>query len=133
MTKKNYHFLKIVERIAERSEMRHKMAAMVVHKNTILSVGYNRQMGTELDKSPTGMLSYNGGSYSIHAEIDALNKALKIYPEMRVLNNKLSLYVARKGWRLARPCPDCQNMLKRYDIQEVYFTNGEQNVLQDMF
>lgn len=131
MTKKNYHFLKIAERIASKSDMRHKLAAIVVHKNTVLSVGYNRQMGTELDRKPIGVLSSHGGNYSIHAEIDALNKALKVYPEARVWGNKLVLYVARKGWKLAYPCEDCLKMLKRYGISEIYFTNGENNALQE--
>jgi deoxycytidylate deaminase len=108
------------------------MAAMVVHKNTVLSVGYNRQMGTDLDKKPIGVLC-SGGAYSIHAEIDALNKAFKVYPEMRVYGNNLTLYVARKGWRMAMPCEDCQKMLKRYDITEVFYTNGEKNALQEQF
>src|ERR1035438_3164570 len=106
MTKKNYHFLKIAERISEKSDMKQKIAALVVCKNTVLSVGYNRHRGMELDMAPTGMV-YSGGGYSIHAEIDALNKAFKVYPEMRV-DAKLTLYVARKGWRLAKPCDECQ-------------------------
>jgi len=120
----NYHFLKIAERVASKSSMRHKLAALIVHKNNILSVGYNRQMGTILDKKPIGVLC-SGGAYSIHAELDALNKAFKVYPEHRIWGNKLTLYVARKGWKLAMPCEDCQKMLKRYGIEEVYFTNGE--------
>jgi|ERR1035437_802365 deoxycytidylate deaminase len=125
MTKKNYHFLKIAEKISEKSEMKQKVAALVVCKNTVLSVGYNRHRGMELDKAPTGMV-YSGGGYSIHAEIDALNKAFKVFPEMRNNTDKLTLYVARKGGRLARPCEECQTMLKRYGISEIYFTNGEQ-------
>ena len=133
MTKKNFHFLKVAERIASRSDMRHKLAAMVVHKNTVLSVGYNRQMGEDLDKKPMGVLSFHGGNYSIHAEIDALNKAFKVYPEYRTYGNNLTLYVARKGWKLAMPCEDCQKMLKRYDITEVFYTNGEKHALQESF
>lgn len=126
MTKKDYHFLKIAERISVKSDMRYKICALVVNKNTVLSVGYNRSMGETLDKTPTGAL-YFGGAYSIHAEIDALNKAYKVYPEVRG-SNKLTLYVARKNWKLARPCIDCMRMLKRYNIEEIYFTNGEQGV-----
>jgi deoxycytidylate deaminase len=128
MTKKNYHFLKIVEKISQKSDMRHKLAAMIVHRNTVLSVGYNRQMGEYLDKKPIGVLC-SGGAYSIHAELDALNKCFKVYPEHRIMNNKLVLYVARKGFKLAKPCDDCQTTLKRYGISEIYFTNGEENAL----
>jgi deoxycytidylate deaminase len=127
MTKKNYHFLKIAERIAQKSEMKHKLAALIVLKNTVLSVGYNRHMGMELDKKPIGVVC-SGGSYSIHAELDALNKAFKVYPEARN-SSKLVLYVARKGGRLAKPCDDCQMILKRHGIEEIYFTNGESNAL----
>lgn len=126
MTKKDYHFLKIAEKIAQKSSMRYKMCAMVVHKNNVLSVGYNRHMGMEIEKKPIGVLC-SGGAYSIHAEVDALNKAFKVYPEMRG-SDKLILYIARKGWRLAKPCEDCQTMLKRYGIKEVCFTNGAQGI-----
>ncbi len=123
MNKKNYYFLKIAEKISAKSDMKHKMAALVVHKNTVLSVGYNRFIGMDLDKKPIGVVSC-GGVYSIHAEMDALNKAFKVYPEARN-SDKLALYVARKGGRLSKPCEDCQKMLSKYNIKEIYFTNGE--------
>jgi deoxycytidylate deaminase len=127
MTKKDYHFLKIAEKISEKSSMKQKVSALVVYRNNVLSVGYNRHRGMELDKAPVGVV-YSGGGYSIHAEIDALNKALKVYPEIKNNMDKLTLYVARKGWRLSKPCEDCQSMLKRYGIKEICFTNGAQGI-----
>lgn len=40
------------------------------------------------------------------------------------------LYVARiskqtKKWLMAKPCPDCQRLIKRYKVKEVYYTISE--------
>jgi deoxycytidylate deaminase len=93
--------------------MRHKIAAIVVHKNNVLSVGYNR---------PFGDIPHEG-TWSIHAEIDAVTKAFKVYPEYR-LDGDLILYVARKGNKNAKPCEDCQKFLFDHRVREVYFSTG---------
>lgn len=120
MKKIDLHFLNIAEKAAQKSGMRHKLSAMVVFKRTILAVGYNRFLGAENDPVKT----FQGAAYSIHAEIDAILKLRKVYPEMKYAA-KSKLYVARNKSKLARPCDECMEAIMASGLfKEIYYTAG---------
>jgi len=119
MSKKDKHFLNLTEIAAHTSDMRHKLSAILVFKRTVLSVGYNRHMGMELQLDR----GY-GQSYSIHAEVDAFRKAVKVYPEVWEANSGLTLYVTRKGFKMAKPCDLCLKFLKKTPVNRIVYTTG---------
>lgn len=89
------------------------LAAILVNKGKVASIGYN-QMKTH----PKSTHPYK----TLHAEVDCLIGI----PE-GVLRES-SLFVARTGFHgrsrvlLARPCPFCQIMIRRAGVRDTYFT-----------
>lgn len=60
---------------------------------------------------------------TIHAEEDAINKALKL----RVKLSEATLFVCRIGgvnreWKNSKPCVGCNELIKRYGIRKVVYT-----------
>lgn len=120
MSKKDRHFLEVTEQVAHASNMRHKLAALIVCKRTVLAVGYNRHTGMDMVLDPT-----YGLSYSVHAEVDAFRKAEKVYPELWKAGVALTLYVTRRGLKMSRPCDQCLKYLKKTPINRIVYTTGE--------
>lgn len=119
MKKFDKNMIGIAEKIAHKSNMRYQICALVVCKKTIVSVGYNKF----LSMIPEFTFNGTGKVYSVHAELDALNKALKVYPEFRNGEFDLKLYIARRGFRLAKPCHKCIKVLKNSPIHSVIYTD----------
>ena len=112
---RNYdnYFIALAESLASKSTMHYKMAAVITDKKRVISVGYNRFLGLN---SNIGL----SDKWSLHAECDALRKALSYihdYP-----NAKLTVYVARRGRKNARPCVNCMRILLPY-IERFVFTD----------
>ena len=114
---RNYdnQFIAVAEALAIKSTMHYKLAAVICNKKRVISVGYNRFLGLN---SNIGL----SDKWSIHAECDALRKALNYihdYP-----NAQLTIYVARKGKKNARPCTNCMKLLMPYIDRFVYTDGG---------
>lgn len=109
-------FITIAESLAHKSQMHYKLAAVIVHRKRVVAVGYNRYLGLN---SNIGL----SDKWSIHAEADALRKAIDY-----VHNNptcKLTIYVARRGQKNAKPCENCIRILIPYIDRFVYTQGGE--------
>jgi deoxycytidylate deaminase len=98
--------VRMAEKIARKSPMRVKVAAILVDKRTgkIVAVGYNHHGTRKLN-----------GRWTVHAEVDALNK-------VRKPSNNLIMILYRSSSRIITPCKACAEVLKAYGIKEVYHT-----------
>ena len=134
ITEQRYHnpterIFEILERTAIDSEGlagRFKMASAIVYRKNIVTIG------TKSYKTHPIMNEYGVTESSIylHAEIDALNKALKFLKEDQL--SKCDLYVLRvkredgigSAWirGLARPCDGCMKAIHKYKIKKVFYT-----------
>jgi tRNA(Arg) A34 adenosine deaminase TadA len=108
-----------------------KLAAAVVYKKTVISIGLN-QMKTHPLQSEFGT---NEDSIYLHAEIDAIRKALQIIDREQL--RLCDMYVARvkKPYPetefyvtgLSKPCPGCLKAIRSFGIKNVYFTEDIEN------
>jgi tRNA(Arg) A34 adenosine deaminase TadA len=102
-----------------------KLAAALVHRKQLLSIGINRK------KSHPFQAKYSSHKERIffHAEIDAIQKAVrKLNSDLAILR-KSTLYVCRfrvsTGWGLAKPCAGCIACVVAFGIGHiVYSENG---------
>ena len=129
-------FFSVAESVAKLSTWSDKsseqIGAVIVHKNEIISTGYNRNKGNQLH----GLMAMKAGrpeSYVAHAETSALMKLIKIYGWNRSLSQKkelanMKIFVFRKtslGLGLARPCEICTAAIKFLGISSVYYTTDD--------
>jgi deoxycytidylate deaminase len=99
-----------------------RMAAVIVFKNEVISIGYNQRKSHPFQKQ----FSQSDLKICLHAETDALRKALKILDCKEI--SKTRIYIARvlknDSIAKAKPCTICQNALNAYGIQ-AYWTDRE--------
>lgn len=119
------HLAKIAQDVPGISRAR--LAAAVVVKNEIISIGVNSKKTDPFQKR----FGKNSFSIHLHAEISAIKNALK-----RIRHDDLAkstLYVARvKSVRnstvygLSKPCAGCQRAIAEFGIKKVIYTNEEE-------
>ena len=110
---KQRHYLDIAAKIATKSPVyTHKHGAIIVHKDIVISSGYN---------------FYIKGN-SMHAEIAAISKINKKY---KGILNECDIYVVRIGpnsldnpLKYSRPCLDCESTITKYNIKNVYYSTS---------
>jgi tRNA(Arg) A34 adenosine deaminase TadA len=113
------YFLRKAAEVATKSIMTHKHGSIIVHGDTILSEGWNQY------------ITYYDHSFSIHAEIDAIQKYRK-----KIKNNvpfaEVELYVVRIGTnrmnnclKYSKPCENCQKLIKRFGIPKAYYSTSD--------
>jgi tRNA(Arg) A34 adenosine deaminase TadA len=95
-------------------------AAALVYKGRVIALGNNRLKTHPLQQQ----YGKNEHSIFLHAEIDAIIRALRDYgPDVL---KKSSLYVLRttKTGRVknSEPCSGCLRAIEAFDIQKVYHT-----------
>ena len=92
-----------------------RIAAALVYKDKIISIGHNRRKSHPLQKK----FAKNDEAIFLHAEIDVLRKVHSV-PKGSVL------YLARvyRNERpvLVTPCSGCLMALEQYGIKEVFHT-----------
>lgn len=130
MIKHEKHF-KLLEKIAMANEpvSRARLAAILVYRNEVLGVGYNKHKTHPFQKR----FAKHELAISLHAEIDALINARKMYSDDIIA--KSTMYVLRikrpdedskdfiRG--MAKPCKGCQRALTVFNIRKVYYTTEE--------
>jgi len=107
-----------------------KLAAAIVHRNKIISIGMNRM------KTHPLAVKYgrNKDAIYLHAEIDSIKNALR---EIDIDNfEKCDIYVVRVKkekpfgkkyiWGLAKPCSGCQKAIQDFGIRRVIYTCNDQ-------
>lgn len=124
MSSRNERYLRTLRQIAETSNERAKLAAAVVVDNEIVGLGVNRMKTHPMQ----AMFRKNNHAIYIHAEIDAIAKAVKALRTKDL--SRATLYIARvkkdrkDNWvdGLAKPCKGCMQAIASFGIKKVIWT-----------
>lgn len=100
-----------------------KIAAAIVYRGDIISIGINRLKTDPMQ----ARFAKNEHAIYLHAEIDAIKKALKRLSSAEM--KKSELYIVRRkringeqSSALAKPCCGCQRAIETYGIQSVIYS-----------
>lgn len=105
-------FFKLAKSLSMGSEhLQHKLGALIVRKNRVVSFGWN--------KCRTHTKS-NSRHSAIHAELDAILRA----KDVDLSKCDIYLYRQTKMGKLgnSRPCQFCQALLKKVQIKNAHYT-----------
>lgn len=114
-------FFDLAKKLSNKSDYCHKLGAVVVKKNKVLGIGFNKPHKT----SPRSLHPFQ----KIHAELDAILDCNRD----DVKGSTIYVYREFKDGTLAnsKPCQYCEIMLKRAGIKKVCYTdNGEYKELE---
>ena len=125
-------YMDFVRRLATSNNMKMKLAACLVLRNEIISVGFNSDKSHPLQKR----FAKNTDAIFKHAEVDCIIKALKIVDEEDLKNATLYVYRVKRqhkgdtGWvsGLAEPCPGCQRAIEHFGIKRHVFSMEEDDI-----
>lgn len=111
--KKRFGYMEQAAKAAKKSSMTHKHGCVLVLDNVgPIACGFNR-----IEK-------YLCHSFSIHAEVDAINKAKKILTKSQF--QLTDLYVVRiskdSTLKLSKPCKHCQCLIMEAKIRNVFYS-----------
>jgi len=103
-----------------------RLAAAVVHKNQVITVGINRKKSHPFQ----ARYSKNEDAIYLHAETDTIRAALRYLSEKQL--SKSTLYICRIKhedgpgspiiWGLSKPCIGCQRAIATFDIKNVVYS-----------
>lgn len=103
MTRNIIHILGLAEKIANKSDMKHKVACILVDDNgDVVATGYNHHSAYKT----------RWGRRTVHAEMDALSKVRK--PSFN-----LTMFLYRHNNNPIHPCDCCSVLIEAYGIKEV--------------
>lgn len=104
----------LAKRASKKSNYHHRLGAVIVKKNKVISVGYNKPHKTH----PRSNTKYK----TIHAELDAI-----LGCEKEDLKGA-TIYVLRDasaGVNLAKPCPCCMELIQMVGIKKVVYSTAK--------
>lgn len=107
------NFDKIIN-VSKKCEMKHKYIAVLIYKNKIISIGYNKLKPVKSKKD-----NYILNKYSIHAELNCINncKNKKI-----IKDSKMILFRISKGQFIKCECCNiCKKIIEKYNIKKVVY------------
>lgn len=110
----------MAETESKKSACHHKLGAVLVRNKEIISTGYNKALS--MDK----VLTRYGMFYSMHAEMDAVRKVFEV-------PSGSTIYVARKDFKMSRPCVNCLKVLKNAGIYRIVYSTGEGVALEKLW
>ena len=112
-----------------------RLVAAVSHKYVIVSLGSARRKTHPMQAK----FSENENHIYLHAEIDAIQRAIR---NNRVDLSRCDIFVLRlkqwkdsrhnsfnQGWGNARPCVGCQDAIRAFDMNRVYYSVDSENKL----
>lgn len=129
-TKRDHKFIEKLESLlVDRPKVAGaRLGAMVVHKNKILSIGFNEYTFSFFQKR----YGTRVGQVYLHAEVSAIHNALKQGISLKKLS-MCTLYVARikethKSSRIfipgnCTPCPGCRDCINNFNIRKVVISH----------
>lgn len=132
MSNRDKKFMDFARRLATSNSMKMKLAACLVIRNEIISVGFNSDKSHPLQKR----FAKNNDAIFKHAEVDCIIKALKIVDEDDLKDAALYVYRVKKqnkgdsNWvsGLAEPCPGCKKAIEHFGIKRTVFSLEEDNI-----
>jgi tRNA(Arg) A34 adenosine deaminase TadA len=108
-------FVDVAVEAAKKSTMLQRHGCVIMYKNKNIATGTNTIVDT--------------CSFSIHAEVDAINKAKKILTKTELKNSKL--IVVRIGQesmnhplKYSKPCPSCMKCIENIGIKQIFYTTN---------
>lgn len=110
----NYSLEDYLIKIAEKSCVNQKHSAAIIKNGEVINIGYNKYCSSFAKKS------------TIHAEMDVLMNLKKKYKKHLLTNIDIVIIrISSKGSILknSRPCNQCLNILKKFNIRRVYYSN----------
>lgn len=140
ISKNNFkRFFKLAKANSEASDYkRQKLGAVITLKNKVLSVGWNTEKESAMQKKFNKLRGFDPNNYRncAHAEMNAISKLLKFYNTDDIDFSKLNLFVYRENKSthkvaLARPCPACMAAIKTLGIKHLYYT-GENSIISEV-
>lgn len=126
MTKKDRSLFRVASNIADMSNHRYKLGAVVYYKHRIISSGCNSSTNTDriqaiLDKQKYGCECCG----KLHAESAALIPLIKRHIQIK----GAEIYVVRKKhqntYGMARPCSSCMKLIKECGISKIHYTTDD--------
>ena len=113
-----------------------KMAAAIVYRNKIISIGMNSMKSHPM----AAKYAKNNQAIFLHAEVSAIKNALR---EIEVDDfAKCDIYIARVKkekpftkkyvWGLAKPCIGCQRAIREFGLRKVVYTTDEHGTYEVM-
>ena len=103
-------------RAAKKSPCKYKVSCVLVdNRGRIVATGFNF----------TSTNSKRYGTFSIHAEMQALSK-------VRKPSTNLTAFIYRKNGRMITPCHSCAVILKAYGITTVWHTAGNSEFIKTL-
>lgn len=121
----------LLEKVAIAAEpvSRSRLAAMLVYKNDVIAIGYNKKKTHPMARR----FQKHQEAIYLHAEVDCIKNALRLVePD---LLQKCTMYVLRikrpdcnpKAFvrAMAKPCCGCQHAIEQFGIKKVYYTTDE--------
>ncbi len=102
---------------AQRSKVRCQHGSVVSRGGSVLGKGYNKY-------KPHARWG-SGPMNTLHAEAAAIRDAVRRGIKLR----GATIFVARTGPRMSKPCSACQKLIEQYGISKVVYTDDEGNVI----
>lgn len=120
---------KLAKNASKFSDHKIKMGSVIIHKNKVISVGWNCKKSSPIQKKYNKYRSFENRVFDvdkhdnvIHAECMAVKNAIR---QFNGNLNKCSIFIysTKKDGsnRLSRPCRACMKMLKDNNIRNVYY------------
>ena len=130
---KDKKYMDFVRRLATSNNMKMKLAACLVIRNEIISVGFNSDKSHPLQKR----FSKNNEAIFKHAEVDCIIKALKIVDEEDLKDATLYVHRVKKqnkgdaNWvtGMAEPCPGCVKAIEHFGIKRTVYSTDQEGLI----
>jgi deoxycytidylate deaminase len=106
-------YFNIAKKLAEKSSYHHKLGAVVVFKNKVIGLGFNKPSKTHTKANTP----YN----TIHAELDAILQA----GSTQCKHAEIYVYREYKNGSPAnaKPCKHCDELIRLVGIKNVYYSD----------
>jgi deoxycytidylate deaminase len=101
-------YVETAKKHANKSNLLQKHCALLLYRGQILSIGIN----------------YHIPGSSVHAEVDAINKAKKKNKNLLKYCTMIVIRINQNDWtcKLSTPCDNCSKHIARAGIKNVYFS-----------
>ena len=113
--------MRLALREAKRSECNNQHGCVLARKKTVLGRGYNSYKASPAWGSRKVHSSQGYVFFTLHAEASAIRQAVNRGIDVA----GSTLYVARAGFKNSRPCDGCMELIRKYQIDRIFYTNSQ--------
>ena len=134
LTKSHKTYFKAAKAIAEMSDFKQKIGAVVVYKHKIISSGKNSYKTNPLQKKYNKYrFKEDAGRHCLHAEINAL---LPLIGRDDIDFSHVSLYIYRQykngDLAMCRCCESCMALIRSLGIRNIYYTGDNSYISEEL-